>query len=229
MNRPAGSAARQKALFLAIGISLAVLFLLNVFYIAAGIVISPVWLGVVSCNILITFFIVYFCRKRLVIALFRRPIRLTGFLPGFMLLFGSCSIALVTRLFFQDITPRFFSAWSYAALLSLTLVPVIEEVMFRFFLTRFIGHFSSSIMASYLSVIVFAAAHGLPVYEWSDIALVSVPLGPLLMGGICEWLFYRYKNLVYPIFFHACANSTVFVFSLIDKRWLEWLKLFYLS
>jgi membrane protease YdiL (CAAX protease family) len=105
----------------------------------------------------------------------------------------------------------------------------MEEVMFRFFLTRIIGHYSSPILAAYLSMIVFAAAHSLPVFQWSDIALISVPLGPLLLGGICEWLFFRYKNLVYPIFFHACANSTVFMFSLIDKRWLEWLKLLYLN
>lgn len=220
---------KQKALFVAVSISILALVSLNVSYIVAGIFISPVWLSVVTSNLLITLCIAFFCRKRLWNVITKHPLRLSGFLPGLFILLGSGVIALFTRIFFQDLTPRFFSAFSLAALLSLTLVPVMEEVMFRFFLTRVIGSYSSPILAAYLSMIVFAAAHSLPVFQLSDIALISVPLGPLMMGGICEWLFFRYKNLVYPIFFHASANSTVFIFSLIDKRWLEWLKLLYLN
>ena len=218
-----------KSLLKAIAVCVFALVILNACYGLTGELISPFWLGVVVSNILIALTVCIFNWNRVFAALSLRRLRFIGIVPGLFLLTGAFSLALITRLFSSELMPNEQFSLSYAVILNITIIPVIEELIFRFYLTSVLRKFVSSLLAGYLGVIVFAAAHSLPVLSLKQLVLISAPVGPILLGGICELLFQRYKSLVYPIFFHACANLTFVVFNTIDARWLEWLRVLYLN
>ena len=82
--------------------------------------------------------------------------------------------------------------------------------------------------ASYFSVFVFSFVHSMPTLLRISLLEVGVPLGPLLLGGICEILYQKTGRLLPCILFHAICNFSVVLYSMIDPRWLSWFEGLYL-
>lgn len=218
-----------KSLVKAIAVCVFALVVLNVCYGLTVEFISPFWLGVVVSNLLIALTLCVFNWNKVLASLSLRRLKFIGIFPGLLLLAGALTLSWITLQFSPEKMPKAHFSLSYVAILNITIIPIIEELIFRFYFTSLLRRFVSRLLAGYLGVIVFATAHSLPVLSLEQLLLIAAPWGPMLLGGICEILYQRYKSLVYPIFFHACANFTVIIFSAIDARWLEWLGILYLK
>jgi membrane protease YdiL (CAAX protease family) len=137
-------------------------------------------------------------------------------------------MCLVSRLFgdAQEINMNFNIG---SVLLVVVLVPVVEELLFRGALTGLFYKISNSGWAAYFSVICFTALHG--ISSPSDIFSLNIGLfiGPMFLGAICEYLRFRGFSIIAAISFHAAANATIFLFFMLDSRWLNWLSVLYIS
>ena len=129
------------------------------------------------------------------------------------LLGGSVIFALVQPLFGGSLPGEVVWPDTGSVVASCLLIPLVEECFFRGVMSAFLRKHFPAIASSISSVLLFGAMH----------ATQSVPLGPLLLGGICEYLRYREKSLLGPILFHSAANFTVIIFLWIDIRGLQML------
>ena len=120
------------------------------------------------------------------------------------------------------------NAISLYLVISVTIVPLVEEVLFRGVLTPLLYKISSSGWASYFSALVFSALHTIRSPQDILDGNFGIVLGPLLLGLICEALMKLKLGIIAPICFHVAANASILVFSLLDKRWLNWLSVFYI-
>jgi membrane protease YdiL (CAAX protease family) len=102
-------------------------------------------------------------------------------------------------------------------------IPVIEETVFRGGVSGVIGRYAPGIWGIWFSALIFAWVHSMPTFS----QMAGVPLGPFLLGLICEYLRRAGGSLVPAIIFHMICNSTVVIFSLGDARWMSWLRLLY--
>jgi membrane protease YdiL (CAAX protease family) len=106
-------------------------------------------------------------------------------------------------------------------------VPVVEELVFRGLIGRVMRRLGSPLWAGYFSALTFALMHTLPTWESMLAFKMGLPVGPLVLGGICEYLYYKSGKIVVPMLFHAVANFSVVVFSMMDSRWFDWLNFLY--
>ena len=115
-----------------------------------------------------------------------------------------------------------------AFVLTVILVPIVEELLFRGLVTNLFFKISGSSWAAYFSVLCFTALHG--VGSPADVFTLNIalPLGPLLLGAACELLRFFGFSLIAPVALHMAANATIFIFSVLDSRWLDWLSVFYI-
>ena len=112
-------------------------------------------------------------------------------------------------------------------LVSIFLVPLVEEIVFRGSVSKLFSYRSNPYLAMYFSALTFSLCHTLPtVSNLSEFSLM-VPLGPFLLGLICEYLVLKYRSLFPAILFHMSCNFTAAYFYWFDQRWLDWLNIFY--
>jgi membrane protease YdiL (CAAX protease family) len=108
-------------------------------------------------------------------------------------------------------------------------IPVVEEIVFRVGVGNFFRKLGSISLGSYFSAIVFALVHSSLSLKNLFSLNFFLPLGPLLLGLIAEFLYLKSDKKVFPIIaFHASCNLSVVVFSMFDARWLTWLRLLYI-
>ena len=102
-------------------------------------------------------------------------------------------------------------------------VPVVEELLFRGYLTSWLygisGHHFRVICGS---AVVFALLHGSS--PWAPF-----PLGPLVLALFCELLRSGALPWWAPIGVHAVANGSVYIWSYFAPELLQQLSLWYLS
>ena len=103
-------------------------------------------------------------------------------------------------------------------LLSVVLVPIAEEILFRVGLWGWLGPVSNGARI-YLTSVSFAALHS---------ASNSWPIGPFLLGVLSQVILLRGGGLLTAILLHMACNATVVIFLALDPRWLDWLSVFYL-
>lgn len=115
----------------------------------------------------------------------------------------------------------------YTYFLFVIWIPIIEEVVFRYGIGSFLRKFGGLLWGSYFSALTFSLIHSGPTISNILQLKIAFPLGPLLLGLICEFLYINYGSLVYLIIFHACCNLSVIIFTYIDARWLSWLGFLY--
>lgn len=199
---------------------------LNAFYIAAENFFASIWAASIANTILAIGVVVI---TYLTGGLSLKP---TNKIPLYPYLFGPilCCLALtaacLSSLISEGETMRV--NWSHMAML-VCVVPVIEEIIFRFGVSKIFVRISGEALGRYFSIVLFTAAHSLPFYNVDELWSLSLPVGPLFLAIICEYLMWRYNHLALPIVFHSCANLTPFIFSSLDARWLNWLSMFYLQ
>ena len=148
------------------------------------------------------------------------------YLPGGLLLAGVIILCAISSVLGNaDSNPNAISLY---LIISVTMVPLVEEVLFRGVLTPLLYKVSSSGWASYFSALVFSALHTIRSPQDILDGNFGIVLGPLLLGLICEALMKLKLGIIAPICFHVAANASILVFSLLDKRWLNWLSVFYI-
>lgn len=148
----------------------------------------------------------------------------TAYLPALVLSGGSFVLAMSSHLmggggYTQK--PTSPMAW-------ILCVPFVEEIFFRGGIGAWYRRLMPGIAAGWLASATFALAHsGLTLSHIAQ-GQVGLPLGPFLLGLLCEILYILSGSLVPPIAVHVAANATVTIFQVLDVRWLEWLSLFYI-
>jgi membrane protease YdiL (CAAX protease family) len=144
--------------------------------------------------------------------------------------FGVVVIAFISRwLPGFEVNPavNFNIDWHYFAA-TVVLIPVAEELLFRGVIGTMMRRRYGVILGIYFSAICFAFLHSMPtVMNWQGYQ-VGLPLGPLLLGIICEAMVYFRGSLWMAMIFHGVANGSVLVFEVFDSRWLKWLGFLYI-
>lgn len=100
-------------------------------------------------------------------------------------------------------------------------VPIVEEIIFRRFLSNWIGQKLDGAWAIYISGLVFALAHtNPPLNPWP-------PLGPFLLGCAAALCYRASGRILAPILLHAACNGSAILFALYAPSWLELLSWLY--
>lgn len=106
-------------------------------------------------------------------------------------------------------------------------IPIVEEIVFRFGIGNWLRRLAGNFWGSYCSALCFALVHTLPLWERLSEGAIGIPVGVLLLGGMCEFLYVRGKSLMPCIALHVVCNSTVPLFLYFDQRWFDWLQIFF--
>jgi len=150
-------------------------------------------------------------------------------LPALVIFGGAALVAWITRVALpmhadpdaisshQPVIQWMFILW----------VPVIEEALFRVGIGGIFRGIGGGWVGGYFSAMVFSLVHSQPTLDRLLAMDVGLPLGPLFLGIICEWLWVKSRSFAVPVVFHAACNATVAVFISVDPRWLHWLRLLY--
>ena len=116
---------------------------------------------------------------------------------------------------------------SIRSVLSISLVPISEEVCYRLGLSRLLSCIGGRFWGGYFSILIFTMMHGLPSFERIYNLDVGFFLGPFLLAISCELLF-AWSNRLFPaILLHMACNSTGVIFALTGGYWLDVFKIFY--
>lgn len=105
--------------------------------------------------------------------------------------------------------------------MTVILVPVAEEVLFRLALGDLWKRFWGRFWGGYGSILFFSYLHMLP--SWSQLPELprGIPLGVLLMSVVSEWLIQKTSRVSLSILWHACLNATAVFIGVWDPRWLD--------
>ena len=108
-------------------------------------------------------------------------------------------------------------------------IPIVEEWVYRVGAGRYLRSRLGLLAGSYLSAILFSLMHSQATLDHLVALQVGLPLGPLLLGALCELIYLKSGKVLPAILFHMICNATPAIFATIDIRWLSWLKVLYLG
>ncbi len=160
-------------------------------------------------------------------ALLARPAQRWAYIPAVAIAVGAALLAATSAI----LMPPSESAPHQSASIAVAFVvwiPLIEELVFRVGLGGVARAHLGNVWGAWLSAVAFAIVHTAPTIPNLVAAKVGLPLGPFLLALACEALFIKTRRLWPIVLLHAACNGTVFIFSVLDSRWLHWLGLLYL-
>jgi len=192
--------------------------------------ISPLWVAAAVFHTLLTVFILLkFSKQRLS--------ETTSFVStgsvSTKFLYAPSVVVLLLVLFailfssFHEGAPLVDIDWT-SQLAFVLWIPIVEEVVFRSGIGGSLQRVAPGIWGIWFSSIIFAWAHTSPSLAGLLGGFWGLPLGPFLLGLICEYLRVAGGSIVPAIAFHMVCNSTVVIFSLFDARWMNWLSWLYM-
>lgn len=149
--------------------------------------------------------------------------KISPYLPGIILI--TLPILAVTLSSFfgnTQYSPIKIDQWAWVIWVS-----IIEEIVFRYGIGGFFRKKIGIFWGAYISIFIFSFVHSSPTIENILNAKVGLPLGPLLLGILCEVLYIHTGKLSSSILLHAAGNGSIIIFSIFDSRWLSWLQFFY--
>lgn len=201
------------------------LFFLNALYVKAQLIFganwAPIWVNTSIALLIFT----YSASQTKIPFTSSYPIPTLVYFLGPLLCTAALLAALLSASFGSAEVKELDGRYIFFACL---LVPFSEEIFFRYGISGMLIKLTGSGLGRYFSIVFFTAAHSLPFQSTEEFLSLGLPLGPLLLAMICEFLMWRFKALIIPILFHASANFTVVIFMLIDHRWLNWLSMLYI-
>ncbi len=203
------------ALSLTIAIPIVLAYLYNA-------ILLQTWLAAAIANSALSLVLLAYYRRNLSMWFFARH-DFRFYIPSLVVLIF-CVLAIFTASFYGSPMRGMVAAHHY---LWLSWIPVVEEIVFRLGIGGWLRRLAGNFWGSYCSALCFALAHTLPSWERISAGEVGVPVGPLLLGAICEFLFVRSKNIMPCIVFHAVCNASVPLFTYFDQRWFVWLSLLF--
>lgn len=110
---------------------------------------------------------------------------------------------------------------------SCSLIPLVEEIVFRGGVSRVLMRPQAGVWGAYLSALVFSVVHTTPSLERVISWQVGAPLGPFFLGLICEVLVRHSGSLIPAVAFHCACNATVLIFNTWSPGWFDRLALLY--
>jgi membrane protease YdiL (CAAX protease family) len=143
--------------------------------------------------------------------------------PALGIALGSLGAAWLSRTWIGG-APPLNPSWDPRLLAFVIWIPLVEELVFRYGIGGWARQKLGNFWGVYASALVFAMAHG--AGAWDQLA---IPLGPLLLGFCCEWLYVVSGRLSAAIALHAACNASGWIFATVDERWLDWLQALYLK
>lgn len=149
---------------------------------------------------------------------------LWAYIPAIAILAGSLAMAFLSPALGR--TEPLGLAYMIA---SCSVIPVVEEIIFRGGVSAALDRVYPSSWSGYFSAMVFSVAHTTPSFDRVTSLQFGLPVGPFLLGIICEYLARRSRSLVPGIAFHCACNSTVLIFNQWSPGWLNRLSIFYLG
>ena len=203
------------ALLLTLAIPLALAYLYNVIPVQT-------WLAAALANSVLSLSLLIVYRRKISAWFFTRHDYRFYFPALAVLIF--CVLAILASSFYTKPLRGTVDAHQYLWLL---WIPIVEEIVFRLGIGTWLRCWAGNLWGSYCSALCFALAHTLPTWERLSAGEVGIPVGPLLLGVICEFLFVRSKSLMPGIVFHAVCNASVPLFTYFDQRWFAWLSLLF--
>ena len=180
------------------------------------------WLAAALANSAIALLLLLYYRHNLATLLWQRHAYWL-YLPSLAVLVF-CGLAILISSYYSSPLRGEVAAHQY---LWLSWIPIVEEIVFRFGIGNWLRRWAGNFWGSYCSALCFALAHTLPLWERISTGAIGIPVGVLLLGGICEFLYVRGKSLMPCIVFHAVCNSTVPLFIYFDQRWFAWLQMLF--
>jgi membrane protease YdiL (CAAX protease family) len=148
---------------------------------------------------------------------------LRPYAPALVVAGGSMLLGWTSRSIWDGAPAQDF-AWDTRILAFVLWIPIVEEVIFRYGIGGWSRVRLGPFWGAYLSSVVFALAHG--GGAWNQLVL---PLGPLLLGLACEWIYAASGRISAAMAFHAACNASAWLFAAFDARWLDWLQALYLK
>jgi membrane protease YdiL (CAAX protease family) len=106
-------------------------------------------------------------------------------------------------------------------------IPLVEEVVFRLGIGRIFTRLLPGLGGLWFSSLTFALAHVPVTFSGLLHGDVGVPLGPFLLGLICQTMIIRLRSIWPSILMHMACNGTAVIFRVMDGRWLSWLGALY--
>lgn len=224
--------------FLGIGLTLLLLWLLNILYSYAATMTDVAWQGIAGLNTILAGFVVIIClgNKPQLMAL-TTPSKTylssrmykkqyLAYIPGCAVLVGSLVLSLMTR----NLFPNTGGSMNFAPtpLPWIFLIPIIEEILFRVGFGSVFALFLPPFAAIWLNSCLFAMAHSQTSLANILAGHLSLPMGPFLLGLCCGLLIRQFGTVWSAVFLHASCNSSVIIFQWLDPRWLTWLSQLYL-
>ena len=182
----------------------------------------PTWLAAAVVNSALSLLLLAYYRRNLAAWFFARH-DYRFYLPSLAVLIF-CVLAIFAASFYGSPIRGAVAAHHY---FWLSWIPIVEEIVFRLGIGDWLRRLAGNFWGSYCSALCFALAHTLPAWERISAGEVGIPVGPLLLGAICEFLFVRSKSLRPGIVFHAVCNASVPLFTYFDQRWFVWLSLLF--
>ena len=148
-------------------------------------------------------------------------------IPSLFIILASFGISFVSKQFGAEHTE--FVLDVSTILITCLWVPIVEELVYRKLFASFLADKQHILWSCYLSGLFFSMNHSLLNVSDFPINMISIPVGPFLLGAICQYLVLYSGSIFAGICFHIACNLTVYIFLYNDNRWLEWLSYLYLS
>jgi membrane protease YdiL (CAAX protease family) len=155
----------------------------------------------------------------------REGLRLRGgpllpWLAAPLVLVGAYLLGIITK---SDGVKYSFAASSdlIYAVATLTVIPLVEEIIFRGGVSPFLTRFVGGPWAVWFAAIVFSVAHSMPTWGRIVGLKVGLPIGPFLLAVCCDFIVRRWGRIWPAVFFHGACNGTVYIFSYVNPSWIR--------
>jgi membrane protease YdiL (CAAX protease family) len=189
----------------------------------------PSWTAILVVNIGFTIVLGMLFGNRMMPYLSKRCLKPSEFYPAFFVVVATFVLVTATFLLepaeLQSQSPQMGDQAFLLA--SITVIPVVEEILFRGFLLKFVSQKFTEWMSIYIVAVVFGFMHSLPTLQRVMSFEIGVPLGAFLLGLITGYMVRKGKNLWPAIAFHCACNATVLLFGYFAPVWMQRLSLLY--
>ncbi len=183
------------------------------------------WLGAATVNSIIAAIVIYVHRKELFSASSNLS-KKYAFLDYTPLLIGAVCLALAVTSYAMGHSQQLALHWE--DWLWVIWIPLVEELTFRVGFGEYFRRKLGRWWGSYFSVLLFCLAHTMGAFFYEPLKwFTAIPLGVLLLGITCEFLYVTRRKLTTIVLLHMTANFSVILFKWVDSRWLIWLNMFY--
>ncbi len=192
----------------------------------------PTWVGALFVHIVFVAGIFLFKEShKVALVPFGGDLKITFWVlgPGTLALGGTLLFIAASRLLVE--APPTIDGHSALASLNvwyLTVIPVVEEIVFRGWVTPYLARGTPTRWAGpYLSALLFAILHASSLRF--DNLTFGIAAGPFVLALVCEIVVHRSGTLAGAMFLHAACNLNIWIFSVLDHRWLKWVPWLYVG